>query len=59
MNTHGCRDCGSQYNTLASMLGTALYRSMNNSAESLGRGDATAKGHAKKRRGFRLGFKTR
>ncbi|MEJ2632777.1 MAG: hypothetical protein P8011_19335 [Acidihalobacter sp.] len=59
MNTHGCRDCGSQYNTLASMLGTALYRSMNSSSENLGRGEAQTKGHAKKRRSFLLGFKTK
>ncbi|WP_455385482.1 hypothetical protein [Acidihalobacter prosperus] len=58
MNTQGCRDCGSGYNTLASILGTALYRSMNN-AEGFERARMPAKKRAKNRLGLKLGFRIR
>lgn len=59
MNTQqGCRDCGSRYNTLASILGTALYRSMSG-ADTLGRSGGLEKRRAKSRLGLRLGFKVR
>lgn len=58
MNAQGFRDGGSQHNTLASILGTALYRSMSGTDSSV-RSGMPAKRRVKNRHGLKLGFKVR
>ena len=58
MNTQNCHGCQSPGNGVASILGTALYRSMSGS-DSQNRSGAPGKHPAKARHGLRFGFKRR